>query len=282
MDLSLAGVVILYNPDDAVFENLKSYAPFLQMLYVIDNSERINEPLITKIKAHFSVQYIPHHDNLGISYSLNEALQLAKGKYQWLLTMDQDSRFYETSFEAYCSQLLDLPDDVYGICPTYEYPENTGKDDMPGELMAVENGITSGNIIHVDIALKCGGFDENLFIDEVDHEFCYRCNRYGYKLLKYSPNILLHSLGHPIYAKLLGRSFKAFNENYVRQYYIFRNKLYISATYPEKRWSYYKDLCKWTIKICLAEPDKWRKLRYAFLGCRDFKKNKIGKLKEKS
>lgn len=53
MDLSLAGVVILYNPDDAVFENLKSYAPFLQMLYVIDNSERINEPLITKIKAHF-------------------------------------------------------------------------------------------------------------------------------------------------------------------------------------------------------------------------------------
>ncbi|WP_287771468.1 glycosyltransferase [Megasphaera sp.] len=281
MNHSLAGVIILYNPDESVFENVKSYAPFLQILYVIDNSSKINGPLITKIKEAFSVQYIPHHDNLGISYSLNEALQLAEGKYKWLLTMDQDSKFYENSFAEYIAHLNDIPENVYGICPTHECPENIGNDKLPGDFTVVERGITSGNIIRVDTALKCGGFDENLFIDEVDFEFCYRCNNRGYKLLKYSPNILLHNLGHPIYSKFLGRKFKSLNENYLRQYYVFRNKLYIADKYPEKRLAYYVDLFKWTVKILLAEPDKWRKLQYACLGCSDFKKERFGRFEEK-
>jgi rhamnosyltransferase len=279
MNQTLAGVVILYNPDDSVFENLKSYASFLDILYVVDNSVEINKSLVEKIKKSFSVEYIPHYENKGISYSLNEVLRLASRKYTWLLTMDQDSKFYQDSFIKYSATLSTVGADVYGICPTYEYPEKTGDENVSEELVQVNRCITSGNIIRIDLALKCGGFDENLFIDEVDHEFCYRCNQCGYKLLKYTPNILLHSLGNPIYGNLLGRHFKAFNEGSIRQYYIFRNKLYVASKYPQECRGYYLDLIKWFAKILLVEPDKWKKIKYVFRGCYDFKKKHFGKIR---
>lgn len=279
MNQSLAGVVVLYNPDESVFENIKSYAPFLDILYVVDNSAKINKSLIEKIKKIFSIQYILHHDNKGISYSLNEVLRLSLGKYKWLLTMDQDSKFYQNSFIEYSAMLSSVDDEVYGICPTYEYPEKTGDMSILKMLIPVDRCITSGNIIRIDIALSCGGFDENLFIDEVDHEFCYRCKQRGYKLIKYVPNILLHNLGNPIFANILGVHFKTFNENYIRQYYIFRNKLYVANKYPEIRWMYYWELFKWAVKIILVEPNKLTKIKYAIRGCLDFKRKKFGKYK---
>lgn len=49
MSLSIAGVVILYNPDESVYKNISSYAPYIQKLYIIDNSEHTNENLLSNI-----------------------------------------------------------------------------------------------------------------------------------------------------------------------------------------------------------------------------------------
>lgn len=38
--MNLAGVVILYNPDDGIIDNIMSYAPFLEHLFIFDNSPR--------------------------------------------------------------------------------------------------------------------------------------------------------------------------------------------------------------------------------------------------
>lgn len=274
MKPSLAGVVILYNPDDSVLNNIESYASHLDAFYVIDNSTTDNKSLIKKMQERFTIQYIPHHENKGIAYSLNEVLNLVNGKYEYLLTMDQDSRFCPGKFPEYASVLAQVSSDVYGVSPNYESLEI----EECKTLSRIDRCITSGSIIRVSLALNCGGFDENLFIDEVDLEFNYRCEKRGYKLLKYCPYILIHDVGHPIYANIFGWHFKTLNENYIRQYYIFRNKLYIASNYPEKRWGYYIDLLKWFIKIILVEPDKWKKIKYGFLGCYDFYRNRYGKI----
>lgn len=60
MSLSIAGVVILYNPDESVYKNISSYAPYIQKLYIIDNSEHTNENLLSKIIPHSNIIYIPH------------------------------------------------------------------------------------------------------------------------------------------------------------------------------------------------------------------------------
>lgn len=50
MKPSLAGVVILYNPDDSVLKNIESYASYLDAFYVIDNSTTDNKSLIKKCR----------------------------------------------------------------------------------------------------------------------------------------------------------------------------------------------------------------------------------------
>lgn len=47
----------------------------------------------------------------------------------------------------------------------------------------VKLAITSGSILNVTIAKQLGSFDENLFIDEVDSEFCYRAQKMDIRLL---------------------------------------------------------------------------------------------------
>lgn len=63
-----------------------------------------------------------------------------------------------------------------------------GASDADIDYRLIEKGgcITSGNIINISIALSCGGFDENLFIDSVDEEFCIRCQKYGFLLYEYT------------------------------------------------------------------------------------------------
>lgn len=87
--------------------------------------------------------------------------------------------------------------------------------------------MTSGNVISVSKALSLGGFDESLFIDEVDHDICYKAIKAGFKLFK-TPDILLaHQLGNPIAKRFLWRTIHAMNHSSVRKYYIARNRLFV-------------------------------------------------------
>lgn len=276
--MNLAGVVILFNPDNDVINNIMSYAPFLKNLYVFDNSPSSHEELCKVIKEKTDVLYFWDGENKGLPVCFNKALQLAKNMgFNWLLTMDQDSRFNVNGLRDYISCISKLPPNAYGISPTFREEVKTKK--IPFELLsAIETCITSRNIINVPIAIECGGFDEKLFIDEVDNEFCYRCNQAGYRLYKYNRVILIHHLGNPIPQKILGFHYTALNESYLRQYYGMRNRLYVASKYPRIKRKYYIIIIKWLIKVILAEPDKLRKLQYAYKGLRDYKSHKMGKL----
>ncbi len=37
--ISIAGVVVLYNPDESVVNNIQSYIQDIEILFVVDNSE---------------------------------------------------------------------------------------------------------------------------------------------------------------------------------------------------------------------------------------------------
>ena len=71
------GVVVLYNPDKEVVENIKSYQSFLSKLFVIDNSTSYNEEVITKLKEYPNVIYKSLDGNKGIAKALKEGLELS-------------------------------------------------------------------------------------------------------------------------------------------------------------------------------------------------------------
>ena len=103
-NINLAGCVILYNPDLNTVRNIESYIKYLKILYIVDNQNGCE--VIRAIKQKYSnIHVIIHKENMGIAYSLNEVLQLCKDKYSHLLTMDQDSCFYNDSMAKYCREI---------------------------------------------------------------------------------------------------------------------------------------------------------------------------------
>ena len=88
----IAAVVILYNPELSILENIKSYIDQVEKLYVVDNSEASNESLIQEIKSFSKIEYIPNKYNIGIAAALNIGARKAiEEGFDYLLTMDQDS-----------------------------------------------------------------------------------------------------------------------------------------------------------------------------------------------
>ena len=108
-----AGVVVLYNPDETVVTNVMSYLEFLQTLYVIDNSEIPNSNIVDELcKFDRKVKYIAYGENKGIAYALNLGATLViESGADWLLTMDQDSRFEKDSISKMVEYCMNLQDD---------------------------------------------------------------------------------------------------------------------------------------------------------------------------
>ena len=205
--MCIAGVVVLYNPDYEVLSNIRSYIEELDVLYALDNSDVVNEKLILKLKEMPRIKYISMGRNRGVSYALNYALK-ATEFYQFLLTMDQDSKFYSGMMKKYKAILHDNYSNDNSIA-MYAVNVNSFEETNCVPVI-VDHAITSGFVVNVQIANELGGLDDNLFIDEVDDEFCYRAQRHGYKILKLPNVCLFHHLDNPIQGSFFGRKFTAY------------------------------------------------------------------------
>lgn len=254
--MHIAGVIILYYPQIDVMDNIKSYLCDLDILYVIDNSEQCNRQVVEQLKKYPNICYTALGTNCGIAYALNLALKKAN-TYDYLLTMDQDSRFFEGEFRKYKKEVLQnsRPDiAVYSV----NYISNIKEYGRQCQDIFIEKTITSGAIINVKIANKVGGFNTALFIDGVDHEYCYKIRNQGYKILKLGRIFMEHHIGTSVVHRFLWRTLTPSNHNAVRRYYMTRNNIYLYFNcHYHQNWDQLIDsLVKAPIKILLYEAEK--------------------------
>jgi rhamnosyltransferase len=231
--LKVAGVVILYHPDEYITGNILSYLTSIETLFVIDNSENVKETVVHEIQNLGNIHYIAEGVNKGIAARLNQAARLAtEAGYQWLLTMDQDSYFPPGTLESYCQCIENYPEvhrvSMFGIDHENKLPGNDSC-----QAIKVDQLITSGSIVNLTVFEKTGGFNQALFIDEVDLEYCYKSILAGYDVIKFNHIHLQHQLG-----KLsIHRSLKDMKasprvlHSPLRLYYMVRNHLYIRKTF---------------------------------------------------
>lgn len=280
--LKIAGVVVLYYPDKEVPRRIESYLGQLARLYVIDNTE------VSADSSGFfdqsKISYIHDGDNKGIAERLNQAVELSLVEgFEWMLTMDQDSFFDHENIATYlnCISNFELSDNVgiFGI----EF-ENKTETNCNCESIETDQLITSGSILNLRACKKVGKFDEALFIDEVDLEFCYKLICRNFKVVKFKNISLNHQLGHIYY----GRSLKSLKKtprtlhSPLRIYYMVRNYLYVKKKYAGK----FKESDK-TRRSALLNRLKNNLLygknpvavmRYIIKGISDFYSNRMGRL----
>jgi rhamnosyltransferase len=281
----VAAVVVLYNPELNVLSNINSYLEQVDKLFVVDNSDKINESVPEKISLLQKTEYISNKTNLGIAAALNIGAKKAVDEgYDYLLTMDQDSKA-APSMVSTIRECFSIDPKIAVVSPVLYQPEGRNinyKSVRP--CKQVFTAWTSGNLLDLNMFKLSGGFNEDLFIDYVDHEFCLRLNKMGYKIYVCNKTQLIHNLGKIEEINLLFRKVYPTNHSAIRLYYRTRNRFYVKNIYrkdfPEFFKQDNKDFWRTFLKVILFEKDKLNKIKLSIRGYMDFRKNIFGKYKE--
>lgn len=285
--MDLAGVVVLYNADqESVIENISSYLHELDLLIAIDNTEvTTNQPLLIDfIARHQKIKYIANGENLGIAKALNIGARKAiKLGYQWLFTIDQDSKASPTMLPILKNYICSSDTSLLGIVSPFHLVTEITEKSQPfkDEVEESLTVITSGNIVNLKAFQQVGGFDDSYFIDYVDHEYCLRLQKHGFKIITLNRAQLIHNLGH------IKQQFSLLttNHNFIRRYYITRNRLRLIKDYRNDFPAYCKadflKMWKELFKIFFFEKDKLKKFRSFLTGIHHFTINKTGPYKIK-
>ncbi|WP_196001897.1 glycosyltransferase family 2 protein [Clostridium sp. 1001271B_151109_B4] len=289
----VACIIVSYNPDKGITKCFNSLINQVDKMFIVDNgSNRDGIKILQELKNSNTnkVDLILNNDNLGIATALNIGIKKALNEdYSWVITMDQDSKandnMIEKMFEVYEDINLEERKDILSIFPNF-VDERVQSIEENSEIKAyeyVDAEITSGNLLKSEIFDKVGFFDDSLFIDLVDTDFCMRLNEKNIKMIKVRDAILYHNLGESQAVKSGFLKFNTSNHSAIRRYYMTRNRFYT--------WEKYKDLNSFTlnrdkmlfkkefVKIVLGEKDKVNKIKMIFRGYKDYKKGIRGKLK---
>ena len=270
-------VVVTQNPGKGIISNISSYADQVDQVVIVDNGS--NEE-VTRSLEHMQsdrIQLIKNESNLGIAAALNRGVRLAhRDGAQWVITFDQDCRV-EPDFVRRMLAVRDeanLRFDVGLIAPS-SYDERTKRvfsasDGRAERWFQVKSAFISGALVRMDAFVEAGLFEEDLFIDYVDHEFTLRLLSQGFSLIQARDVLVTHRMGKLREHEFGRRKFTSTHLNAERRYYISRNRVFCYRRFfwVEPKWVI-RDLIafgKEIVKIVLVEHDKKRKLKNIALG----------------
>ncbi|MDR0613120.1 MAG: hypothetical protein LBG45_06525 [Dysgonamonadaceae bacterium] len=173
------GIVVIYHPPIDVVDNILSYLPNLDCLIVWNNSLH-DKMIFSGIQGGSGEKIIEmgNGNNVGLGAAYNAAVNYAlKHNYDYLLTMDQDSRFKGNDFQEYLSEITRLREKTI-FSPNYimHGQELYMKQES---LIEVDTTMSSGTIYPVCIFKETGLFRDDFFIDSIDIEFSLRAKQNG-------------------------------------------------------------------------------------------------------
>jgi rhamnosyltransferase len=241
---SVCAIVVTYFPDKEFNERLQKLLPQVAEVVVVDNTpEESATPDLKNILQNnaVGVHLIKNRINAGISAALNQGLKHALNRgHRWILTLDQDTQCFP--------DMVDTLLKVSEVCtPTPAVIGGNYFDPQKGrqavqvreaeDFLEQKTVITSGSLIDAGLAAAIGGFREDYFIDQVDHEFCLRARAHGHKVVISRKPAMTHSVGRPggVQLPFLG---VLPNHPPLRKYYIARNTVVTVAQYwrQEPEW----------------------------------------------
>lgn len=159
-------------------------------------------------------------ENSGLPVSLNEGCRHASGMGAlYVLLLDQDS----VVSEGMVASLAECMREDIGIVSPQIIDRNKNEGFVPFDtIVPVKRVITSGALVRLDVWHETGGFDERIFVDWADYEFCANVRAHGYRIVRDMRTMILHEMGHREYVFTLptpkgGRSFYRTNHSSSRK-----------------------------------------------------------------
>ena len=267
--MKLGCVVVLYDPSDINIKNISEYARLFEKVIAVDNSA--SDIAGKKFNAD-NIEYIALYDNKWLDYALNYGCErLRQIGYKYAGTMDQDSVLKTDGFKEY-AESFEKCEKVALMCPQYNI-ERKAEVKIQDKIEDVVWTMQSASIFDLDIWEELGRFDDSLFIDTIDYDYCLKAKKHGYKILKNYSYIIDHEPAITKYTKLLKIGYGYCSP--LRIYYQSRNLRELNRRY--KYWKIKFILFVKYLKIIFLFDNKkefeamWKK------GKKDFKNKIFGK-----
>lgn len=283
-------IVVTHHPDATLRDRLEILVHQVRQVIVVDNSsDEAGRNSIAAARSAFPAQIVvvENCENIGVAAALNRGFAAVRTReVAWVLCLDQDS----TVLPDLMATVLDASGSYCGTAPVAIISVFSGIEPLAGveppfgELPYAEviTAITSGSLISMEAFKRVRGFREELFIDSVDHDFCFRVLDAGYRILLTRKPGMKHAIGSPAQRKFLWKRPTSSNHSALRRYYMSRNRMIIFREQARKRPTWVKEMKRlhWheVIRWCLIEDDRARKVYATLLGTWHGIRGKLGKL----
>ena len=290
--LKICAVMVTYNPDSSLEQNIRALLPHVDKLIVVDNgSEPHARWDIRELASACDFDCIWIRENMGLAAALNSGIRqaLESADYTWIATFDHDTHVLPGFRDAMLKAFLACPYRArVGLIGPHHVliPGDASAIDVPGEASPAFREITvamqSGSFLSTEALRKVGLLDETFFIDYVDFEYCLRLRKRGFRIVEATNAILGHRLGEPSQHTFLGKTTMVYSHSPVRRYYAARNRLRMYPRYLfsdpawicHDAWSWFKEV----MKLLLFEQDRKQKLAYSARGVWDALRGRSGGL----
>ncbi|MFO1450148.1 MAG: glycosyltransferase family 2 protein [Opitutaceae bacterium] len=238
---AVCGVVVTFHPEPTLLTTLVLLVQECGRVIVVDNGS--GPAVCGRLATVTGVEVIALPTNLGVAAALNRgAIRARELGATWMVTFDQDSRPRPGMVAAlWATHLRFPPAAVVGPCIADALPGAKPyrwvcrhsripgffqrKDATRGDLEEVTMMVTSGSMVDLTVWGQLAGFDEALFIDYVDTDYCLRVIAAGRTVAVSAAAVLEHRLGNRQPRQVLGQEFRPTHHAAFRHYYMARNRV---------------------------------------------------------
>ena len=191
-------IIIAYNPEiERITDNVRAVAGQVGRVVVYDNCSRNRED-VAGLEGIEKCSVVFNDVNSGLPVSLNAGCRLAmESGARYALLLDQDS----IVSDGMVASLLCCMQPGVGIASPQIVDRNKREGFAPSEaVVPMKRVITSGALVSLEAWENVGGFDERIFVDWADYEFCANMREHGYEIVRDNRTMILHEMGRREYA----------------------------------------------------------------------------------
>ena len=297
-------IVVTYNPDEVtLMANLNALLSQARAIVVVDNGSNSNiDPILQKLELEWpgALNCLALKHNYGLGEAYNADIAIARGmKAVFVLLMDQDSipepgMLYElrnahinlarqgkhVGAVGACYRNHITAQKSHFVRVTRSGFTRLGCDDKTN-LVRADFLISSGSLISIKALDHIGNMDQDLFIDHIDTEWCFRAQSKGFEIYGTCSAVMLHSLGDRQISIWWGRWRTIPFHQPFRYYYMFRNSVLLwQRPYMPAAWKRADRLriLYALIFFTLFSPNRIANLFMMIKGLKDGFNRRIGKL----
>lgn len=270
----IAAGIVLFNPDiQRLKKNVEAIIPQVELLLMVDNHSDNIKSIEDSFQKDRRIILLKNPENFGIAKALNQMCAAAINEgFSWILTLDQDTICPIGTIDKFLLHTQDAKNVI--ICPQFSIQGQNLKLVDPNKVPSesIELCITSASLTRLKTWEALEGFNEWLFIDGVDYDYCIRARRLGGCIIRVNNVIIDHQVGVSQVVRLpFGFVVRIYNHSAFRNYYIVRNNIFLLK-------NYWKDLhgFSWVIKFfhfelvkLVFEQNRIKMMISMFRGIRD-------------